>query len=130
MPKREKKAAPPQVSPEYSDSNDDDDSDGDGDSDSSGDSSVSDARMSGHQRSDSETDSEPDAREQFLLPSFQPKPVRSTVSVWAKRTLRDFFLGLPMSKKERLETKEEYYCSPGDYKEFSAPTINGECLKL
>ena len=68
----------------------------------------------------------PDIRNQFLMPSFRPKPVKSSVSKYARDTLRAPFLGRPMLKEERRLMVESYFCSDVDYKEFSAPTIHGK----
>ena len=46
------------------------------DSESSSEDEVPKSRKHRHNKSESETESEPDVRDQFLLPSFKPKPIR------------------------------------------------------
>ena len=67
-----------------------------------------------------------DPRNQFLPAFVKPKPVKMTVSKFAKSKLRSGFLGTPVGKDERVEMMDKYYCSQSDFKLFSAPRITGE----
>lgn len=46
----------------------------------------------------------------------------------ARDTLRGPFLGVPLGQDERKQLVDDYYCCPVDYREFSAPTIQGEFI--
>ena len=116
-----------------SDSNDDsrkESSDGDGDdsrkesSDDDGDDSPRD--ISG----DKSDDAEPDAKDQFLPPSFKDKPVLSTVTKWARKNVRRQILGLPNGKAEKEKLINKYWCCPGDFKDFSAQSAKDSPLAL
>ena len=77
-----------------------------------------------------EEEEEEDPRIQCLNSTFKPKPVMSEVSPFVKKTLRSPFLGLSVGKDERKDLRERYYCSPSDFKLFSAPLIFGELYIL
>ena len=102
-------------------------------------------KMSGQRSDDSDTDT-PDIKDQLIIPEFKPKPVMSTVTKFARQKLRGAFLGLPIGKDERKAIVERYYCCPGmrllfwvkmtnkksicsgDYREFSAPSVQNSHL--
>jgi hypothetical protein len=79
-------------------------------------------RVSGD-KSGSEDD-EYDPKDDFLLEAFQPKPVKSEVTVFAKK-MRRKFLGTVLPKDERAKFQDDYYCSEEDYKLFAAPQVAG-----
>ena len=74
------------------------------------------------------SESEPDEKDQFLLAAFQPKEIKSRVSVWAKKTVRGPFLGMPLGQDEKIKIMDDYYCSTEDHKLFAPPRVVGNYI--
>ena len=97
-----------------SSSSDDSDDGSDSVSGSGSDSDASDRALSGQKDSDGDgNESDVDVRDAYLLETFKPKEIKSEVSSFAKSRLRGPFLGTKLGKQERLQIKEDYYCSQG-----------------
>ena len=79
-----------------------------------------------NEEEEEEEEEEEDIKTQFLNDTFKPKPVMAEVSAFAKKYLRGPYLGIPVGKDERKDMRERYYCSPSDFKMFSAPIVFGE----
>ena len=72
-----------------------------------------------------EEEDDDDPRDQLLTEVFKTKEIKFQISDWVRKKLRTPFLGQPIGKDERKELVAKYYCGPGDYRLFSAPTVLG-----
>ena len=97
--------------------------------------SSSDYSSSETSATDSETDEKeekdsPDVRDKYLPSYLQQKTPKVFVSDFSKKKLRDPFLGTLLSKDERSEYTDRYYCSSEDFKLFSAGKTSSSPLAL